>query len=61
MLKTVGLEPERLRMGFCTSAEGQKFQLTAIDFDKTINKLGPSPLRRKSGEKKSTPKVKAKA
>ena len=61
VLKTVGLEPERLRMSFCTSAEGQKFQLTAIEFDKKIKELGPSPLRRKTKEKKSAPKGKAKA
>ena len=61
VLKVVGLEPERLRMSFCTSAEGQKFQLTAIEFDKKIKKLGLSPLRRKAEAKKSAPKGKAKA
>ena len=61
VLKVVGLEPERLRMGFCTSADGQKFQLTAIEFDKKIKKLGPNPLRRKAEVKKSAPKGKAKA
>jgi coenzyme F420-reducing hydrogenase delta subunit len=44
-------------MGYCTAAEGQKFQQEAIKFDKEINELGPSPLRIKD----STPKKKAKA
>ena len=47
-------------MGYCTAAEGQKFQQTAIKFDKLIKQLGPSPVRPDSGtaEKK---KAKGKA
>ena len=61
VLKVVGLEPERLRMSFCTSAEGQKFQLTEIEFDNKIKKLWLSTLRRKGESKKRAPKGKAKA
>jgi len=53
----MGLDSRRLKMNYCTAAEGQKFQNDAIEFDKLIKKLGPSPLR----PKKPTPKKKAKA
>lgn len=49
-------------MSFCTSAEGQKFQQSAIKFDKKIKEMGPNPLRLKAQEKNGTPtkgKVKA--
>jgi len=45
---------ERLKIAYCTAAEGQKFQKVATEFDKVIKKLGPSPLR----PKKPTPKKK---
>jgi coenzyme F420-reducing hydrogenase delta subunit len=51
------LDEKRLKMDYCTAAEGQKFQIVATAFDKTIRELGPSPLRPKT----STPKKKAKA
>ncbi len=61
VLKSMGVEPERIRIEWCTAAEGQKFQKTAIEFDKVIKKLGPSPLRSKGGtpeKKKAKEKVK---
>lgn len=48
-------------MIYCTAAEGQKFQKEAIEIDKTICKLGPSPLRTKGGTPKEKAKAKAKA
>jgi coenzyme F420-reducing hydrogenase delta subunit len=54
VLKSVGVEPERIRIAWCTAAEGQKFQKTAIEFDKVIRELGPSPLKSKG----STPEKK---
>ncbi len=51
------MSPERIKIIYCTAAEGQKFQIEATEIDKTIRKLGQSPLR----PKKSTPKEKAKA
>jgi len=61
-LKTVGVNPERIKMVYCTAAEGQKFQIEATEYDKVIQKLGPSPLRPKSDTtKKEKAKAKAKA
>ncbi len=46
----------------CTAAEGQKYQQDMIKYDKEIRKLGPSPLRTKSGTpKKGKAEAKAKA
>ena len=60
--KTIGINPKRLKMVFCSSAEGSKFQEIAIEFDKLIRELGPSPLRSKGGTpKKEKTKEKAKA
>lgn len=61
ILKAVGMSPDRIKIIYCTAAEGQKFQIEAIDFDRTIRKLGPSPLRAKSTPKKGEAKAKAKA
>jgi coenzyme F420-reducing hydrogenase delta subunit len=55
------MSPDRIKIIYCTAAEGQKFQIEAIDFDRTIRKLGPSPLRAKSTPKKGEAKAKAKA
>ena len=60
ILKTTGISPERIQMIHCTAAEGQKFQKEATEFDKTIRKLGPSPVRIKGGTPKKA-KAKAKA
>lgn len=46
VLKSVGIEPERLQMHFCSAAEGQKFQKTIQVMSKEIQELGPSPLRK---------------
>ena len=60
--KTIGINPKRLKMEFCSSAEGAKFQKVATEFDEEIRKLGPSPLRPKSHtQKKEKAKAKAKA
>jgi len=53
----MGLSEERIMFGYCTAAEGQKFQQEVIKFDKIIQKLGPSPLKIKD----DAPKKKAKA
>jgi len=57
VLSIIGLDERRLKMDYCTAAEGQKFQNDATAFDKIIRELGPSPLRPKT----STPKKQAKA
>ena len=61
VLKATGVDPGRIKMAFCSSAEGQKFQQTAIEFDKEIRELGPSPLRVKDEAPKDKAKAKAKA
>lgn len=62
VLKSIGLDEKRINMSFCTAAEGQKFQKSAIAFDKQIRELGPSPLRAKADTpKKKKVKDKAKA
>ena len=62
VIKTVGINPKRLIMEFCSSAEGAKFQKVATEFDKIIRELGPNPLRKESdAQKKEKAKVTAKA
>ena len=48
VIKTVGLDPKRLKMEYCSSAEGSKYREVATSFDEEIRKLGPSPLRKKN-------------
>ena len=49
-----------MKMAYCSSAEGQKFQKLATEFDKEIRELGHSPLRNKGktdkGKKNSSKK-----
>jgi coenzyme F420-reducing hydrogenase delta subunit len=45
ILKSVGLEPERVQVHSCSAAEGQKFQSTMTIMAKEISELGPSPLK----------------
>ena len=44
MLKRAGIEPERLRMEFLSSAEGAKFAEVVKQFVDEIRSLGPTPL-----------------
>ena len=46
ILKVIGFNPERVFMEYCSSAEGDKFQKTAIIISEKINKLGKSPLNK---------------
>ena len=55
------MSPERIKIIYCTAAEGQKFQIEATEIDKTIRKLGLSSLRPKKGTPKEKAKAKAKA
>ncbi len=56
VLNVVGLEPKRIKMAFCSAAEGQKYQQTAIEFDKVIKEMGPNPFKTKAKEKQSEEK-----
>jgi heterodisulfide reductase subunit A len=48
-LKAIGIDPERLEIGFASSSEGQKFATMMTNFVERIRKLGPNPLRTKEG------------
>ncbi len=51
VLNAVGLESKRIKMAYCSAAEGQKYQRTATEFDKEIKEMGPSPIKPKPEEK----------
>lgn len=51
ILNVLGLSDKRVKMEYCSSAEGQKFQQVAINFDKLIRNLGKNPLNKKSSDK----------
>jgi hypothetical protein len=59
-MDSVGLEPERLSMHYCSAAEGQKFQKTIVEMAAKITALGPSSLRKFAPPpKKTKPKPKS--
>ncbi len=49
-LKTLGINPERLEIGFASSSEGQKFASMMTNFVDKIRELGPNPSRVKGGD-----------
>jgi F420-non-reducing hydrogenase iron-sulfur subunit len=49
-MKAIGMDPSRLQMEFCSSAEGQKFQEIATTFHNRIKKLGPNPIKEGSSK-----------
>ncbi len=55
ILKSIGISEKRIKMSYCTAAEGQKFQQEATKFHNEIRELGPSPLKSEKG-KADTPK-----
>jgi F420-non-reducing hydrogenase iron-sulfur subunit len=44
LLKTVGLEPERLSLNWVSASEGKRFADLVTDFVETVRRLGPSPV-----------------
>lgn len=48
-LTALGVDPERLEIGFASSSEGQKFADMMKDFVEKIRRLGPNRLRVKEG------------
>jgi F420-non-reducing hydrogenase iron-sulfur subunit len=46
MLDQFGIEPERLRLEWCSAAEGAKFAKEVTDFTAKLKELGPNPLRK---------------
>ncbi len=43
-LKTLGLEPERVRFEYISASEGSKFAKVVEEFTEQIRKLGPNPI-----------------
>ncbi len=50
ILKSLGMEEERLEMRNLSSAMGQKFADIVIDMTEKIKELGPSPVKRGMGD-----------
>ncbi len=48
-----GIEGERLRCKWVSSAEGPEFAAEMRDFVEALRKLGPSPLRKPGSEKEA--------
>ena len=44
VLKTSGISEDRLRIEFCSAAEGYKFAKIVKEMTEVIAKLGPNPL-----------------
>jgi len=50
ILKIIGIKPERVIIEYCSSAEGDKFQKTAIKVTDSVKKLGKNPLNKPKTE-----------
>jgi len=55
LLRSIGLEPGRLRMFNMSSAMGNRWAAAVSEMDETVRKLGPSPLRRRQPAKEGNP------
>lgn len=51
VLTKMGLETKCVKITYCSAAEGQKYQQTAIAFGKEIKEMGPNPINAISKEK----------
>ncbi|MEM4727889.1 MAG: hydrogenase iron-sulfur subunit [Candidatus Bathyarchaeia archaeon] len=49
VLRSLGIEPERLRLEWISASEGGKFAEVVSSFLEEIRKLGPSPLKEFKG------------
>ena len=45
VLKSLGIEPERVRLEWISASEGKKFSETVKSFVEEIRKLGPNPIK----------------
>ncbi len=43
MLESLGLEKERFRLVWCSSAEAERFAASVREMTETVKALGPSP------------------
>ena len=48
MLEVLGLEQERFKLVWCSSAEADRFVGSVREMTDTVRKLGPSPYRAES-------------
>ncbi len=46
IVEELGIEPERVRLEWIAGSEGLKFAEVMREFDATIRKLGPNPLKK---------------
>ena len=46
MLEMLGLEKERFRLVWCSSAEAERFAAAVREMTSAVNELGPSPYNR---------------
>jgi F420-non-reducing hydrogenase iron-sulfur subunit len=46
LLELLGLEPERFRLVWCSSAEADRFVNIVRDMTQTVRSIGPSPYRK---------------
>ena len=46
VVEELGIEPERVRLEWIAGSEGLKFAEVMKEFDATIRKLGPNPLKK---------------
>jgi len=61
ILKTTGLNPERIQMFHCSAAEGQRFQQEVTRISEVIENLGNNPVKQSASNKeKEDVKVKKK-
>ena len=47
LLKSLGIEPERVRIEWISASEGEKFAKTIQSFVEELKNLGPNPLKLK--------------
>jgi coenzyme F420-reducing hydrogenase delta subunit len=45
LMKSIGLDDRRFRMTFVSASEGAKWGSVITDVVKTVNELGPTPIK----------------
>ncbi len=52
-LSLLGIDPQRIRLEWISSAEGTRFAQVANEFTQTIKTLGPAGIREEAGRQYS--------
>jgi F420-non-reducing hydrogenase iron-sulfur subunit len=55
LIQFVGLSPQRLRLEWIATSEGNKFAKVVDDFTRQITPMGPSPLGKQTGRSLELP------